>query len=409
MVSPLALFIFAAQVTAPPLAPQPLTGSSEAPAQVTLGTEDLAAIEAALGADTAAKAEAQAPVRQVSKSSMNPDISAILDVAGAYFSDDEPLQAGAHDPTETGFNFQQLELSLLSNVDPYFQFKGYLLFGLTGVEVEEVYATTLALPHNLQLRFGQFLTRFGRFNATHPHSWYFADQMLVHGKFFGGEGNRGLGVEASYLAPLPWYVELIASTTDARGAGTARSFWGAEDAEIEDFGDFQYTAALKQFFPLSEDWSLNWGLSGAFGPNATGFDNRTDIYGTDVFLRWRPVSKGEGYTSVSLEAEYLLRRRQVPSDLLIDRGGYAFLAWRFAQRWETGVRYEQVTGLKNDPLDPEWDEKRTRTGGQVTFYPTEFSRLRLQVNQDRPSWREPYWGAFLATEISVGAHGAHIF
>ena len=56
-----------------------------------------------------------------------------------------------------------------------------------GVEVEEAYLTTLALPANLQVRASQFLTRFGRLNSTHPHAWDFTDQPLVNGRFFGGE------------------------------------------------------------------------------------------------------------------------------------------------------------------------------------------------------------------------------
>src|SRR5690606_2249679 len=52
--------------------------------------------------------------------SMNPDIALILDVAGAYFNG-EPNQRGGHDPSKTGFNFQQLELSIRSVVDPFFR------------------------------------------------------------------------------------------------------------------------------------------------------------------------------------------------------------------------------------------------------------------------------------------------
>ena len=55
-------------------------------------------------------------------------------------------------------------------VDPYFRFDSNLVFSQFGVEIEEAYATTLDLPANLQVRAGQFLTRFGRINATHPHA-----------------------------------------------------------------------------------------------------------------------------------------------------------------------------------------------------------------------------------------------
>jgi hypothetical protein len=341
--------------------------------------------------------------------SMNPDISFILDIALAAFTTDEPLQLGAHDPSENGFNFQQLEMAISKSVDPYFRFDGNLVFSPFGVEIEEAYATTLALPWNLQARVGQFLTRFGRFNNTHPHAWLFLDLLLVHGKYFGPELNRGLGAEASVLLPLPWYVEVLASGTDARGAATARSFYGGENVPTQSPADLQYTLAAKQFFPLSDDWSAFWGLSAALGPNATGRDNRTDIYGTDLYLKWRPITEGRDYRFVALQAELLQRRRQVPGNMLMDHGAYAYLIWHFAQRWQTGLRQEWVAGLENDPLDPEWDSDRQRTSAQLTFFPTEFSRIRAQVNHDRPGWTDAYWGAFLGFEVSVGAHGAHTF
>jgi hypothetical protein len=46
----------------------------------------------------------------------------------------------------------------------------------------------------------------------------------------------------------------------------------------------------------------------------------------------------------------------------------------------------------------------------VTFWPTEFSRLRLQGSLDLPEWREdPVAAVFLAAELVTGAHGAHTF
>ena len=119
------------------------------------------------------------------------------------------------------------------------------MFSQFGVEVEEAYGTTLALPWNLQLRAGQFLTRFGRINSTHPHTWAFLDQPLVVGTFFGGEGNRGLGLEVSWLASfLPWYVELVGSSHQANGDCCMRSYYGAQDLGVKELTDFVYTTAL---------------------------------------------------------------------------------------------------------------------------------------------------------------------
>jgi hypothetical protein len=108
--------------------------------------------------------------------SFNPDISFIADFALAAFNHDDNLQQGGHDPTENGFNLQALEMAVSADVDPYFKFNSNIVFGTDGVELEEAYATTLSLPASLQVRAGQFLTRFGRINPTHPHAWDFWDQ-----------------------------------------------------------------------------------------------------------------------------------------------------------------------------------------------------------------------------------------
>jgi len=403
-----------------PATPGPVP--SEAPAEPASIAEasDFDELEAAVDAESAetttrAASPASAPAPGVAIASIQPDISAILDVAAAYFSDDEPLQDGAHDPKKNGFNWQQLEISLLAPVDPYLRFDSHLVFSPFGVEVEEAYATTLALPLGLQARFGQFLTRFGRANATHPHTWDFADQPFELSRLFGGEGERGLGIELSLLLPLPWSVELVGSATDAAGEATARSFFGAQDLGVESPADLLYTTAVKQFFALSDSWSLAAGLSANFGPNSTGRDNRTAIYGADFYLKYRPIHEPEP-TVVSLHSEWFYRRRQIPEELLQDYGQFTQMMWRFALRWAAALRYEfgspsyDIDGnVTDDPLDPEWNQVRQRGSASLSFYPTEFSRFRLQGNYDVPGYRDPIWATFLTAEVVIGAHGAHAF
>lgn len=366
----------------------------------------LRALEAAMAADRAA-APAPAPAaRQPGGSGGYLDMALILDVAGGWFSQ-EGQQVGAHDPQDTGFTLQQLEWHSAANVDHVFRIEANVVFALFGVEVEEVFATSLALPGGLQARAGAFLTRFGRLNPSHPHAWAFLDQPLVSGKFFGGEGSRGLGVEASWLTPLPWYVELVFSATSASGACCARSFHGAEDPRVESAGDLLYTTALKQFYDLSPAWGLQWGMSAQFGPNASGQDNRSEIYGTDLYLRYRPPASTRR-TAVSLQVEAMNRRRQQPNDVLVDSGGYAHLVWNIVPEWAVGARYEFVEGLEDDPLDPDWDQARQRAATQLTYYPSHFSRLRLQGSRDDvPGLDDPIWSVVLGLEVLAGAHGAH--
>ena len=67
---------------------------------------------------------------------------------------------------------------------------------------------------------------------------------------------------------------------------------------------------LEQFFPLTDTWSLSWGLSAAEGPNNSGGaafrkDNRTRMAGTDLYLKWRDLAS---LRYVALTAEYIYRR-----------------------------------------------------------------------------------------------------
>ena len=359
--------------------------------------------------------------------SLNPDLSFIADIAGAWFSGKPPLQTGEHDPRNNGFTLQQLELAASSAVDPYFRFDSFIVFKVPrpdgeagGVEIEEVYATTTSLPANLQLRVGQFLTRFGRFNPTHPHTWDFVDQPLEIGRLFSPDGNRGLGFELSYLTPLPWYAELLGSMTHDSAL------------EISHAGNLQGTVALKQFFALSDDWSLMWGLSGIVGsdPSAPADpDGRSKIGGTDLYLKYRPLSGGST-TIVSLQAEWFYRQRDaavVPPagrETLHDTGGFAALFWRFAQRWATAARWELGTPSRNGAgvvtphcemgeatcTDNAFIADVQRVSANLTFWPTEFSRIRVQGAATMPgAGQDTEWSVMTAFEFAVGAHGAHAF
>ncbi len=405
--------------------PPPVKAESPARAESPdeLSPQELAEIQAAVGADAAAAKEEpppNTPAKTTSAASslaaFLPDIALIGDLVLAYFSDEEALSADGHDPSRTGFNLQQLELSFSKSVDPYFRLDANLVVSEHGVELEEAYATTLALPASLQARAGLLLTRFGRINSMHLHARTFIEQPFMFAKVFGGEGNRNLGAELSWLAPLDWYVELVGSTTSAHGEETARSFLGESEKTVRSPLDFQNTLAIKQFFALSDNWSLMWGMSAATGPNPNSDSARSDVFGTDLYLKYRPITRAS-YTTVALQAEWLYRRRETDPGKLLDTGGYAHLLWRFAKRWSAAARYEYgspswdgAASIATDPLDPEQTSARHRGALCFAFRPTEFSRLRLQGTGDFPGWQpEPNWAVLLGLEVVAGSHGAHKF
>src|SRR5690606_4854193 len=187
-----------------------------------------------------------------------------------------------------GFNVQSLELALSGIVDPYFRAQTNLVFnsgghshdgGGSGVEVEEAFLETLALPGNLQLRGGLFLTEFGRHNTRHLHAWSFVDQPLINSRMFGPEGLRNPGARVSWLAPTPFYSELFLGVQNSTGE-TAYSFRNPDgfhehfhfrgsvidEHEAEEIGgldDLLYTVRYAASTDFGQGHTLLGGVSGA--------------------------------------------------------------------------------------------------------------------------------------------------
>jgi hypothetical protein len=75
-----------------------------------------------------------------------------------------------------------------------------------------------------------------------------------------------------------------------------------------------------------------------------------------------------------------------------------------------GVRLDYVAGSGGDPSADPARERRFRVSPDVTFYPSEFSKWRLQYNRDDIQSRDkPVHSVFLQWEFMVGEHGAHKF
>ncbi len=357
-----------------------------------------------------------------------------LFAAGASTAKDEDLsslQGGAHDPRQRGFTVQNLEMTLSAAVDPYFTAHGFLIFGIdpegeSFLEVEEAYLTSTAFPAGLQLRAGAFFTQFGRLNPTHPHAWAFVDQPIVNTRLLGADGLRGPGMQLSYLAPTPFYLETTVALQNSRGE-TAFSFRNVEgeevfgrtlrDRPVEGVDDLIVTPRVAASVDLGETQTLLVGASGAFGPNASGESARTRIAGADLYYKWKPLRTVKGWPFVSWQTEVMHRRyvnAAVPADskpeeILRDRGIYSQVLWGFTPRWVAGLRGEYAAGSGGDPTDS-LRERRVRVAPNLTFYPSEFSKWRLQYNRDDVATRDDIvHSVFVQWEFLIGAHGAHTF
>lgn len=322
------------------------------------------------------------------RASLLPDISVIGSLAGAVFRDD-PAKDQGESPSRTGFNFQGIELGFQSIIDPYVRGDIFLHVHEDSIEAEEVTLTTLALPWNLQARTGKLLARFGRVNTQHLEQIPFVDYPFVSRHFFGVEGFKELGAEISELLPTPWFSEVAVQVLQGANKG---NFDGTRK------GDFAYLGHWKNFTELTDNLSMQTGLSQVTGFNDTAVGHMTQIYGSDLYFRWKP-SENRG---LKWQTEYFLRRRQVVGATQQEGGFYSQLLYQFARRWDAGLRYDQI-GLPRNIL------RQRAYSPEVTFHATEFFRVRGQYNLvQSPGARDRHEG-FVQVQFSMGPHGAHNF
>jgi hypothetical protein len=345
--------------------------------------------------------------------SLNPDISFIMNTAFGWFSRHDHLRQGGHAVDENGFTGQALELAASSAVDPYFRFDFY--FQVQHLHLEEAFLTTLALPAGLQARAGYFNVAFGRQNPRHLHAWQFVNPTLSHTRFMSAEHFSGTGAELSMLLPLPWYALLLAEViTPSTDAGFRSVTFGTIDkngnGRTDGIEDFVYVGRLENFFELSADLSLLLGAGAVVGQSPYVPDNRAALYGGDVYLKWRPSSRG-GNLSVALTLEGILRDTQVPGDTVRDVGGYAQLEVQPSLRWLMALRGDVTDLVRGQVPDPiRFPGRQARGSLALTFLPTHFSKVRLQADLSHSEGVGSKVAAvFLQTEISAGSHGAHSY
>jgi hypothetical protein len=382
-------------------------------------------------------------------------------------------QLGGHDPNQRGFTVQGVEATFSGAVDPYFRGTANVLFSIDAggesfLELEEAYLETISLPGNLQVRGGQFFTEFGRHNPTHPHAWASVDTPLVNARFLGPDGLRNPGARLSWLMPTPFYSELSLAVQDSHGetAASFRSSGHVHDDEAEDevpfafrhadndrglehVDDLLFAPRYAVSFDVADTQTLLVGASAAFGPNSRGGDDAgntdTQIYGLDFTWKWKPTRHQAGFPFVMWQTEAMWRKYDagefdwaeeedgqiidvgtgapalLPGETLNDYGLYTQLLYGFKPRWVAGLRFDYVKGERGDyerlnlaldgePLgrDPERAEW-WRLSPNLTWFPTEFSKLRVQYNYDDRKGIGEDHSVWLQFEFILGAHAAHKF
>ena len=392
-----------------------------------------------------AAAQAQAPQQPASASAFNPALSLILQ-GGYYNSNQDPntrtitgfLGPGKLGLPERGFDLGETEITISANVDHLFYGQATLSIADGAIEAEEAYFQTLAVGHGFTVKGGRYFSGIGYENSIHKHAWDFEDDALVQQSFLGE--NFGVdGLQVSWIAPLPAvYVEL-----GAEGGKPVEFPFDTSDHNQNGFQVATLFAHLGGDIGVSNSyrfgvWAMNAKNQVTDQPiealDFTGVTNtltggNTKLWGLDFVYKWAP-NGDPSYRNFKLVAEWMQRKldgtltyapgdpaEQLGEFTAKQSGWYVQGVYQFHPSWRAGLRYDQLnegsydlgSGLAGAPGLAPPDFTPRRWSAMVDWSPSEFSRFRLQYNQDKSQQgiTDNQW--FLQYILSLGTHGAHKF
>ena len=366
----------------------------------------------------------------------NPSMSLILSGTFARTSQDPAnyaitgfqLPAGAEaGPGTRGFSLAESELGFAASIDPWLRGAANIaLHPDNTVSVEEAYLQTTSLGNGLTIKAGRFLSGVGYLNAQHAHTWDFVDNPLAYQALLGTQYGDD-GVQATWLAPLDQFVELGAELGRGRGfPGSDSSRNGAGMTSLfahtgGDIGDsHNWRAGMSVLNAKATEQSLSSTTSTS--PSATDvFNGSTRVWVADAIWKWAPNGNATR-TSFKLQGEYLhstrsgsLAHGDVAGDYrAVQSGWYLQGIYQFMPRWRVGARTERL-----DAGTPDYGMnaasfttsgyRPSRNTLMLDFSASEFSRVRLQIAQDRARQGLVDNQLFIQYQMSLGAHGAHSY
>jgi hypothetical protein len=334
----------------------------------------------------------------------NPAISFVVDAQGRSDTEDE----GA------GFLLGSGELFISAPIDPFL--RGFATLNGTSEEdfdIEEAALATTALPWNLNVKGGRFFADVGRLSHWHDEALPFVDRPESLDRIVSGE-SQGEGVEVSWLAPTPFFLQLTGGVFNSIGAERREEpdAFGAVE-ERRSFSELTWLTRPVTYFDLTDTFNVEAGGTYAFRPG----DARRNLWGADFTLRHQPGTSGF-YQGTVLGAEWLWNDEEfVDVDLgevdpgtgepilssgdFTRQGGYVYVESFFNRRYSAGLRFDYAEALFGD-----MDLQRTYTAF-LTWQPSEFQRLRVQFDHldvEAPDSNQRFtvqWTAFLGSH----AHG----
>lgn len=298
--------------------------------------------------------------------------------------------------TPNGFSLQEAELQFFSDVDPYFRANVLLSISPVtatsefGIDPEEVFVETTDIP-NVTFKFGKFKAALDRQNLMHTHALPFIDASLIDQELVGDSLNE-VGMSAAMLLPASWFSEFTVQALQGQNAILFNSPNRNSPAML---------AHLRNLWDLSDDLTLDWGVTGSGGNNS--YNGYTQVYASDMTFKWRPVIGGK-YKSVIWSSEYLYADMQGnPSGEKL--GGLSYwVQYQFAEEWWIQGRFDYV-GLPQQGNNPIQKKESILLG----YFPSEFSGFRLQYDHLDDGQPVAENTISLQMNITIGAHPAHSY
>jgi hypothetical protein len=316
------------------------------------------------------------PLMAESSSSLQSNLmNPLIGLTGMFLGEAASDEA-ASDGARYHFGLQAAELTLESTVDSHFKLNANLVFADDEVGAEEVYATTRSLPQ-VTAKVGKFKASFGKLGALHAHAFPFISQAMAYENTLGAEGFNGGGVEASWMMPLPWFMELTGGVFSAMEQGESPRDWSGARKD-----DFVYQARARNFFDIAKDATVECGASMLIGHSESGETQR--VVGFDLTLKRAPALNRAGHPW-NLQAEWLRKDLGVVRE---QEGWYSHLQYRIARSWWVGGRSERVWRLPEagwligemdgEGLPLQGSEKRQTI--ELTWAPSEFTSIRADYS-----------------------------
>ena len=297
--------------------------------------------------------------------------------------------------------------------------------GADKVELEEAYLLTTPdanLPPGMSIKAGRAFWTLGYLNEHHAHADDFADRPLPYRVYLNKAFNDD-GLEVTYTLPTDYYMEIGGGIF--RGDDTPLG-----GADGENFGGYSTFARIGGDIDINQNWRLGvYTLKGkAPGGRTSNEDevtftgDKTDLYVLDFRYSLAPTGNVSEQEFV-IQTEYFGRDEagtyndtgSSTGDITVDgesHGWYAQATYKFDSQYRIGARYSEMvapgvpTGLVGSALDDK-DHDPNSVSLMADWTNSEFSRIRVQYNENHLNSTTDDTQFILQYIMSYGAHGAH--